>query len=73
MTGDGEREYVRIWAANAALLQAIRDREIRAADTAEAIRSFDSAFRIAQRDLPPRSSSGLIIWQDWMARWRCRG
>lgn len=67
------REYVRIWADNGPLLDAIRDGETRAADTPSAIRMFDTAFRIALRDLPPRESSGLVVWQDYMARWRRRG
>jgi hypothetical protein len=44
--------------ANRPVLDAIRDREIREADTAESIRMFEQAFRIALRDLPPRESSG---------------
>ena len=67
------REYVRTWAANGPLLQEIRDREIREADTPSSIRMFESAFRIALRDLPARNSSGLVEWQDYMARWRRRG
>jgi hypothetical protein len=59
--------------ANRPVLDAIRDREIREADTAESIRMFEQAFRIALRDLPPRESSGLVKWQDWMSRWRRRG
>lgn len=67
------REYVRLWKGNGALLEAIRDREIREADTAGSIRMLEQAFRIALRDLPPRESSGLVEWQEWMSRWRSRG
>jgi hypothetical protein len=55
------------------MLQEIRDREIRHADTAAAIRSLDQAYRIALRDLPPRTTSGLVEWQRYMALWRQRG
>jgi hypothetical protein len=68
-----QRDYVRIWEANGPLLQQIRDREIRRADTANAIRMFGQAFRIGVRELPPRESSGLVEWQDYMSRWRGRG
>ena len=67
------REYVRIWSGNTALLQAFRDREIREADTVKSIQMFEQAFRIAIRDLPPRTDSGLVEWQTAMAEWRRRG
>jgi hypothetical protein len=66
------RRYVAIWAENRSWLEKIRDDEIRQADTAASIRLFDSAFRIALRDLPPPPSSGLDVWQDYMRRWRER-
>lgn len=62
-----------MWADNGPLLEEIRDREIRQADTAVSIRMFELAFRMAVRDLPPRDSSGLVEWQDFMARWRRHG
>ncbi len=67
------RQYVRIWETNGPLLEEVRDREIREADTAASIRMFELAFRIALCDLPPRDSSGLVEWQDFMNRWRRRG
>jgi hypothetical protein len=74
---DEERErlkqYVRTWIANGLVLDRIRDQEIREADTAASIGMFETAFRIALRDLPPRESSGLVKWQDFMKRWRERG
>lgn len=77
VTGDTHRdrcrEYVRIWASNGPLLDQVRDRDIRDADTASSIQMFDTAFRIALRDLPPRNSSGLEVWQEYMMRWRNRG
>jgi len=65
--------YVRRWNELRPLLEEIRDRDIRQADTASSIRMMEQAFRIALRDLPPRESSGLVEWQDHMARWRRRG
>ena len=67
------RQYVRVWDSNRPLLEAIRDREIREADTARSIRMFEQAARIALRNLPPRKTSGLVQWQDYMDRWRRRG
>lgn len=64
------RRCVALWAETGPWLEKIRDEEIRQADTAAAIRLFESAFRIALRDLPPRESSGLVVWQDYMRRWR---
>jgi hypothetical protein len=68
-----EKEYIRIWNENGPLLEAIRDQEIREADTAQSIRMFDQAFRIALRSFPPEPWSGLVEWQDYMKRWRQRG
>ena len=66
-------EYVRRWKETGPLLEAVREDEIRRADTAESIRSFELAYRIAARDLPPRESSGLVQWQDAMRRLREHG
>jgi hypothetical protein len=67
------RHYVRMWAANGPLLEELRDQEIRQADTAVSIQMFELAFRMALRELPPRDSSGLVEWQDFMCRWRRHG
>ena len=64
------REYVRLWAENGKVLDQLRDQEIRQADTATSIRMFEQAFRIALRDLGPRTSSGLVEWQDIIRRSR---
>jgi hypothetical protein len=66
-------EYVRRWKETGPLLDALRDEDIRSADTAASIRMFDVAYRLAVRDLPLRESSGLVQWQDAMRRWRERG
>ncbi len=62
-----------MWAANGPLLEELRDQEIRQADTAVSIQMFELAFRLALRELPPRDSSGLVEWQDFMCRWRRHG
>jgi len=66
MSQEQMREYVRIWEGNRPLLEAIRDHEIREADTAHSIRMLEQAFRIALRDLPRRPSSGLVECQKAM-------
>jgi len=67
------RQHVQLWARNGPFLEALRDREIRQADTAGSIRMFDLAFRIAVRDLPLRDSSGLVEWQNFLRRARRDG
>jgi hypothetical protein len=67
------KQYARRWKELGPLLQQIRDREIREADTHAAILELDGAYRIALRDLQPRPSSGLVEWQRVMAIWRQRG
>jgi hypothetical protein len=71
--GESMKEHARRWKELGPILDEIRDRDIRQADTPSAIRMFNLAFRIALRDLPPRESSGLVEWQRWMAVWRQRG
>lgn len=75
MTENSEElaEYARRWKETGPLLDALRDEEIRRADTAASIRMFELAYRVAVRDLPLRESSGLVEWQDAMRRWRERG
>lgn len=67
------KKFVEMWAANGPLLAEIHDRELRGQDTAAAIRSFESAFRIVLRDLPPRRSSGLVEWHQRLRRGWERG
>jgi len=65
--------YFRRWKEVGPILEALRDRDIREADTASSLRMMQQAFRIALRDLPPRESSGLVEWQRYMARRQQRG
>jgi hypothetical protein len=62
--------YLRRYAALEPLLDEIRATEVRQADTVAAIHLFDTAFKIALRDLPPRQSSGIVEWQRVMMRAR---
>lgn len=69
---DRERAYLKTWRENGPILQALRDKEIRAANTVEAIESFTTAFQKALRELPCRPDSGLVKWQDLMRKMRER-
>ena len=64
--------YARRWEKLCPILEALRDDDIRTAETQSSIRMLDQAFKIALRDLPPRESSGLVEWQRWMKIWRQR-
>lgn len=68
-----ERAYLKTWRENGPILQALRDEDIRAANTVAAIESFRGAFRKALRELPCRPDSGLVVWQDLMRKMRERG
>jgi len=68
-----EVAYVRRWETLGPELEKIREQEIRHADTQVAIRMFDTAFKIALRDLPPRQTSGLVKWQELVLRTAGRG
>jgi len=66
---DLTRRWVETWRRAGKELDQIRRREIEAADTGEAIRQlFGSAA--AFRDLPPRTTSGLVEQQAWFAKLR---
>jgi len=70
-----EKQYLLRWKTLGPILDEIRDREISEltpADTQSAMLMFDQAFRLAQRDLPPRTTSGLVEWQRCMMLWRER-
>lgn len=66
-------EYVRRWKTLGPQLAAIRDEEVRKADTQQAILMFDTAFQAALRNCPPRMSSGLEEWGKLILKWRDRG
>jgi hypothetical protein len=57
------RERVRQWAAAEAVMQEVRDEDIRNADTAHAMRCFSGAVEALLRDHPPEPWSGLVTQQ----------
>jgi hypothetical protein len=64
---EAEKEQVRAWIRNwektGPILEELRWKSIREADTLEAIAAFDGAFQTAVRDFPPKAWSGLIEQQ----------
>lgn len=62
------KEYLLRWRELTPILRALKDEDIRRAETWSAIRAFDGIFEAAVRDLPPRESSGLVDFQDRLSR-----
>lgn len=54
------KELVQHWRSAEPLLQAVRDEDIRSADTAQAIDAFNGLFEEAVRRFPPPAWSGLV-------------
>lgn len=69
---DAERaltqRWVDTWAAAAPELQKVRDADIRAADTAQAMQIFAGSADWAVIHRPALSTSGLIEQQRWFAK-----
>jgi len=63
------RRWVETWRRAGPELDEIRRHEIEAMDTAEAIRQLFGPMTVI-RDLPPRTTSGLIEQQAWFAKLR---
>lgn len=67
-----EREELRRWVENwkevGPQLEAIRRRETREADNLKVLAALEGAFNHALRAQPPRSSSGLVEMQQWLAK-----
>ena len=63
------RRWVETWRRAGPELDEIRRREIEAMDTAEAIRQLFGAMTVS-RDLPRRTTSGLVEQQAWFAKLR---
>jgi hypothetical protein len=62
------RRWVQAWKEAGPELEALRHREIRAADNLAVLAVLESAFNHALRTLPPRPSSGLVEMQNWLAK-----
>jgi hypothetical protein len=60
---DQVRAWFRNWEKTRPILEELRWKSIRAADTLRAIAAFDGAFQTAVRDVPPKPWSGLIEQQ----------
>jgi hypothetical protein len=67
-----EREELRRWVENwkevGPQLEAIRRRETREADNLKVLAALEGAFNHAVRTQQPRSSSGLVEMQQWLAK-----
>ena len=73
LTREQMKQLVRLWEQNDPWLERVRQEDIRNANTQQSLLMFQESFRIALRDLPPRTTSGLVEWQRWMMLWRQRG
>lgn len=62
------RRWVHTWMEAGPELQKIRDADIRAADTAEALRIFTGSADWAAKNRPPAPSSGLVEQQRWFMK-----
>jgi hypothetical protein len=71
--GDREamRQWVKTWQRAGEELSVIRRREIEAADTQESIRQLFGSTDL-YRDIPPRTTSGLVEQQAWFAKLRAK-
>ena len=67
-TEEPVRRWVRTWVEAGPELEAIRRREVREADNLKALAILEGAFNHALRTMPPRSSSGLVEMQAYLAR-----
>ena len=62
------RRWVATWVEAAPELQKIRDADIRAADTHQALRIFTGSATWAARNRPPAPTSGLVEQQRWFMK-----
>jgi len=62
------RRWVQVWREAGPELEAIRHREIREADNLKVLAMLECAFNHATREIPPRSSSGLVEMQKWLSK-----
>jgi hypothetical protein len=65
MTPDSTAIGTRIaqWAAAAPVLQEVRDRDIREADTARSLRNLSGIILRTAAGMPERTTSGLVLQQ----------
>lgn len=60
---EGLKRWIQQWRLTGPLLEQQREADIRAADTVRDMRALAGLTRMANRDLPPRESSGLVEMQ----------
>jgi len=64
------RQWVETWRRAGPELEEIRRREMESVDTREAVRQIFGSSASLFRDLPKRTTSGLIEQQAWYAKLR---
>ena len=64
------KDRIAAWNRAAPVLEAVRDEDIRHADTAAAMKSFAGAALWAVRHRPPAPDSGLVEQQRWFQKAR---
>lgn len=64
------REHVARWDRAAPLLQQVRDADIRAADTAQSMKTFAGSAMWAVTHRPAAPESGLVEQQRWFMKLR---
>lgn len=62
------RRWVDTWVQAGPELQRIRDADIRAANTGQAMRIFTGSANWAVKNRPPRLTSGLVEQQYWFMK-----
>ncbi|MBI1337442.1 MAG: hypothetical protein GC164_10825 [Phycisphaera sp.] len=66
------KDFVENWKLAGPILKAMREENIRNADTAKAIEALSGCFQSAIRTHPPRKASGLAELQRWFKIFRER-
>ena len=67
---DALHRFVATWQRASPLLQQVRDADIRAADTAQAMRIFSGSATWAVTHRPAVATSGLVEQQRWFMKLR---
>ena len=62
------RRWVETWKQAGPELEAIRRREVREADNVRALAMLEGLFNHATRTLRPRTTSGLVEMQKYLAK-----
>jgi hypothetical protein len=65
-----EDRWVAGWKRAGLRLRRLKEAELQAVSTAQALRNLASAFESCRRHFPPRPSSGLVEQQRWFQKLR---